>query len=181
MTPLCELAVKYGTNKCEEGYTPFYYELFTMYVRNVKKVLELGIGGPGLSGGPSKHGASLYMWEEFFPDAQIYGADIDPALLINRGHIASFQADVYDQRSLLSLVANVGSPIDVIIDDAVHLPEAQIHAALTLIPYLSPTGVYIIEDVANCHPDAIMKEIPPDYRCATHQFVHWPIIAIVKR
>ena len=181
MTPLCELALKYGTNKCEEGYTPFYYELFTKYRPIIKKVLELGIGGPGLSGGPSKHGASLYMWEEFFPEAEIYGADIDPALLINAGRIKSFQADVESSLSLTALALAAGGNFDVVIDDAVHLPGPQINAALTLLPYLTPKGIYIIEDVANCPPEFIMDQIPPEYRCGTRLFVHYPIVAIVRR
>jgi hypothetical protein len=180
MTPLCELALKYGTNKCEEGYTPFYYELFTKYIHNVKKVLELGIGGPGLSGGPSKHGASLYMWEEFFPEAEIYGVDSDAGLLINAGRIFSMQADV-NEPATLATIGKMFGPFDVIIDDAVHLPKPQLQSALTLLPYLTPKGVYIIEDVANCLPELIMDQIPPEYKCATHQFVHYPIIAIVRR
>ena len=180
MTPLCELALKYGTNKCEEGYTPFYYELFTKYVTNVKNILELGIGGPGLSGGPSKHGASLYMWEEFFPEAKITGIDIDPALLINAGRIRSFQADVYSPMTLAAVALQRGN-FDVIIDDAVHLPEPQLQSALTLLPYLTPKGVYVIEDVANWEPEFIMYQIPPEYKVATHRFTHWPIIAIVRR
>jgi hypothetical protein len=180
MTPLCELALKYGTNKCEEGYTPFYYYLFNKYVTNVKKVLELGIGGPGLSGGPSKHGASLYMWEEFFPDAEITGVDIDPALLINAGRIRSFTADVCAPMTLVPVALNRGN-FDVIIDDAVHLPEPQLQSALTLLPYLTPKGVYIIEDVANCPVEFIMDQIPPEYKCATHQFIHYPVIVIIRR
>lgn len=44
MTPLCELAKKYGTDKCSDvhNYTPVYYEL--LKDKNFKKVLELGIG-----------------------------------------------------------------------------------------------------------------------------------------
>jgi 8-demethyl-8-alpha-L-rhamnosyltetracenomycin-C 2'-O-methyltransferase len=180
MTPLCELALKYGTNKCEEGYTPFYYAMFSLPRFKVKKVLELGIGGPGKSGGPSKLGASLYMWEEFFPEAEITGVDNDPALLINAGRIRSFQADVFDPMTLTAVALNRG-PFDVIIDDAVHLPEPQLSSALTLLPYLSPTGVYIIEDVANCPPEEIMVALPPEYRSATLKCAHWPIIIIARR
>jgi hypothetical protein len=86
MTPLCELAQKYGTNKFEiHGYTPIYYEI--LKDRKIKRVLELGIGAPGLSSGPSEHGASLYMWRDFFPDAEIMGFDILPELMINEGRI----------------------------------------------------------------------------------------------
>lgn len=43
MTELCELAYKYGTDKCPQikhFYTPYYYKLFKDRRLSVKKVLE---------------------------------------------------------------------------------------------------------------------------------------------
>jgi hypothetical protein len=178
MTPLCKLAIKHGTNKADEGYTPFYYELFKD--RQVRRLLELGIGGPGLSGGASRHGASLFMWEEFFPLAQIYGADIDPSLLIERGHIRSYMVDVTDSHSLNRLGHLVGGQLDVIIDDAVHLPEPQTLACQTLLPFLAPGGVYIIEDVANCPPREIIDSLPDNYSRYSVQCKNWPLVVVFK-
>src|SRR3989304_3769693 len=85
VTPLCKLALKYGTDKCPQlkhSYTPFYYQLLKDKRREIKKVLEMGIGffpgmpekkvffDPGLK--RTYHmGASLYMWRDFFPNAQV--------------------------------------------------------------------------------------------------------------
>src|SRR5215212_8637538 len=92
ITKLCKIAYKYGTDKCPQlrhTYTPFYYQLLKNKRHKIKKVLEIGIGrykgieknetiyDPGLK----RHyhrGASLYMWRDFLPEAQIYGADIVP-------------------------------------------------------------------------------------------------------
>jgi hypothetical protein len=176
MTPLCRMARRYGTNKADEGYTPFYYELFKG--RDVTRLLELGIGAPGLSGGVSAWGASLDMWEMFFPCAKIYGADIDPELLINRGRITSYQVDVTNVDSLRALGERSGGNFDVIIDDAVHLPGPQILACQTLLPFLARGGVYIIEDVANCHPHAIIAELPDKYSAYYVQCKNWPLVVV---
>ena len=145
-TPLCDLADKYGTNKGELGYTQHYWEILGG-IPTPKRILELGIGGPGLSGGPSEWGASLYMWQEFFPDAEIFAIDHLRELLINEGHITSFQADIYDPSTLVRVAEIVDGRFDLIVDDAVHDPMPQITAYVTLRPYLTPDGVYVIEDV----------------------------------
>jgi hypothetical protein len=176
MTPLCDIAQRQGTNKADEGYTPFYYELFKG--RDVTRVLELGIGGPGLSGGVSAWGASLYMWAEFFDHAEIYGADIDPMLLINRGRITSYQVDVTNADSLRALGERSGGDFDVIIDDAVHLPGPQILACQTLLPFLAGDGVYIIEDVANCPPSHIISQLPDGFIGYSVQCKNWPLVVV---
>lgn len=176
LTPLCELAVKYGTNKVDMDYTPFYHALLAD--KPIRRVLELGIGAPGLSGGASKHGASLYMWREFFPQAQIFGVDIDPKLLFAADRIMTTQADVYNPASLIKAAQVFGGYFDLIIDDAVHLPGPQFGAAVTLLPFLTTGGIYIIEDVANCDPIDLIQHIPAEYACWSIRFTQLPLVVI---
>lgn len=164
---LCELAEKHGTNKAEYGYTPVYQDLTAHHP--VKRILELGIGAPGLSGGASLHAASLKMWAEYLPEAEIFAVDNRREILFNGDRIMSLWADVYDSASLIHAAETFGGHFDLIVDDAVHLPDAQINAMRTLLPHLDTNGIYCIEDVANCHPDVILAEIPPGY--STHV---WP-------
>jgi hypothetical protein len=178
-TPLCDLAEKHGTNKCSEGYTPFYYEL--LRDRHIQRVLEVGIGGPGLSGGASKLGASLRMWAEFLPMARIYGLDVKRELLFNEGTIQTRWADVEQPETLIDAAKHFGVLYDLIVDDAVHLPGPQISTALTLLPFLTCNGTYVIEDVANCHPDDIVSRIPDDYYCRIQHCTNWPLVAIRHR
>src|SRR5260221_689040 len=76
---LCALAEKFGTDKLGV-YTPFYDLLFGKRRHDVFKVLEVGIGTPEAM----KHvkgyvpGASLRMWKEYFPHADVYGLDVNP-------------------------------------------------------------------------------------------------------
>jgi hypothetical protein len=176
MTPLCELAVRHGTNKVDMGYTPFYYEL--LKAKRVKRVLEIGIGGPGLSGGASRHGASLYMWRDFFPEAEIYGFDVDRRLLFADHRIYTQWADVEHPTSLIAAAHMAGGTFDLIVDDAVHLPGPQLGAAVTLLPFLSKDGIYIIEDVANCDPLEIIQHIPLEYACWSVRWTQLPLIVI---
>jgi hypothetical protein len=178
-TPLCDLAEKHGTNKCSEGYTPFYYDL--LRDRHIQRVLEVGIGGPGLSGGASKLGASLKMWSEFLPSAGIYGLDVKRELLFNEGNIQTYWADVEQPETLIAAAAHFGGHFGLIIDDAVHLPGPQISTALTLLPFLAPDGTYVIEDVANCHPDDITRNIPNTYTCHFKRCTNWPLVVIFHR
>lgn len=63
MSNLESLAAKYGTDKLEHGYIPFYEQTLP---KNPKRILEIGV----------KEGHSLGMWAEYFPDALIHGLDL---------------------------------------------------------------------------------------------------------
>jgi 23S rRNA U2552 (ribose-2'-O)-methylase RlmE/FtsJ len=170
-SPLCELAYKYGTDKCPHigpighSYTPFYYNLFKDKQESFKKVLELGIGSPGRMHKVKhyKTGASLYMWRDFFPNAQIYGVDILPETMFEDDRIKTFLCDETKPEELKTLIENIGSDIDLVIDDAIHQRRYQINACLWLMPLLNKDVVYIIEDVR--YPDKIMQALQKDYNC----------------
>lgn len=179
MTPLCNLAQKHGTNKADDGYTHIYY--FLLKDHPPKRILEVGIGWPGESAGASKHGASLYMWEEFFPDAKIYGIDNKPYTMINKGRIQSFLADVEHPTSLVAAAIEAGGNFDFIIDDAVHLTDVQISVATALLPFLSKNGVYVIEDIhAGVDAEAMRQRIPPQYHAAWIKCARGETIMVIR-
>ena len=142
LTPLCHLAIKHGTDKfSKHGYTSVYYDLLAKRV--VSKVLEIGI----------KRGASLRMWEEFFPDASITGIDLKPRNLFHEGRIISFLADQNRAETLVP-IAMVRGPFDLIVDDGTHHYEHQIVSIGALLPFLAQGGIYIIEDIKHAPADA---------------------------
>lgn len=162
-TPLCKIAYQYGTDKCPQlkhSYTPFYYEIFKNRQKSVKKVLELGIGhykgmdknewtfDPGLNR-KYHRGASLYMWRDFFPNAQIFGADRVPEAIFQDKRLTTVLTDERSTKQLNHLISLTGSDIDIVIDDASHKVDDQIFAARTLLPLLSKKVIYIIEDVGH--------------------------------
>lgn len=164
MTPLCELALKYNTDKCPQfkgnncfplpghDYTTFYHNLFQG--KSIKKVLEVGI----------YEGASLRMWAEYWPEAEIWGADCELGRLLNVGRIHSVLCDQGDRGSLIKLAGEVGGNFDLIIDDASHNADHQILTAGILVPLLAPGGIYIIEDIPPQNKDKVDAGVPWPHR-----------------
>lgn len=179
-TDLCRLAKKYGTNKADLGYTKVYAELAAK--ERPKRILELGIGGPGLSGGASKHAASLYMWAEYFPHAKIFAVDFRHELLINEGPIRSVWADTTDLMILTAAAREMGGAFDLIIDDAVHDPGPQTTAAHALLPFVTLGGAYVVEDFGpeKMNPGAFVEQFDVQ-RSTIHGFEHHPEKLIVLR
>ena len=147
-----EIAKKYNSDKLHShSYIPFYAELFKG--RIVKRLLEIGIGYEGLMKDfvpEYTHGSSLYMWQEFFPEAEIYACDIREDTLINEGRIHSMVCDQSSGHSIAEMAfafsEGLTLGLDVIIDDGSHQTEHQILTAQCLIPRVSKGGVYVIED-----------------------------------
>lgn len=162
LTDLCILAQKYGTDKCPQikhSYTPFYYELFKDRRESVRKVLEFGVGfcrDGGAYGDQAwdrqlkrlyHRGASLKMWRDFFPNAQIYGADIQPVAMFSDDRIQTFLCDERKKKDVTKLIEEIGSDIDLFVDDGSHISSNQIHLCEYAMPLLNKDVVYVIEDV----------------------------------
>lgn len=163
-TELCKLGYKYGTDKCPQikhAYTPFYYDLLKDKRQSIKKVLELGIGYTRKNSHIPEvvyengikvyleQGASLKMWRDFFPNAQIYGADFRPEVIFEDERITTYICDERKKEDLLKLVESIGSDLDLVIDDASHRVNDQIFTSQTLLPLLKKDVIYIIEDVSH--------------------------------
>jgi hypothetical protein len=143
---LAPIAAKYGSDKCSwHSYGRIYDRLFEG--KTVRKMLEIGIGYKGLLAESYPNAASLFMWAEYFPDAEIYGLDIREDALINEGRIHSFQCDQGKIASLLAARSRMWSSFDLIVDDGSHQPEHQVLSAQVLWECVAPGGRYVIEDV----------------------------------
>jgi hypothetical protein len=169
-TELCDLAWKYGTDKCpkiKHNYTPIYYDLLKDKRDSFKKILEIGIGdGERMSHEKIpphyQKGASLRMWRDFFPKAHIYGVDIIPNCLFQDERITTFLADATNDFELSNIIKDIGSDIDMVIDDGGHSLVSQLQTFGILMPLLKKDVIYIIEDAR--FPDSI-KEKLSDYDC----------------
>lgn len=159
---LCD---KYGSDKGEikktghpytepsHTYTDFYSRLFSHCRLNVRKVFECGLGtnnpdipcGMGIDGKP---GASLRVWREYFPNAQVVGADIDKDVLFKEERIKTFYVDQTDPKAIGKFWNEVGfGDFDFMVDDGLHTFEAGVCLFENSILKLSKQGIYIIEDV----------------------------------
>jgi hypothetical protein len=168
MTPLCELALKYRTDKCPSlglNYTPFYWSVLKDKRYAVKKVLEVGIGCHNSMDRCVDNyttGASLLMWRDFFPNAQIYGADIDPTAMFKSERIKTILCDSTKEKDIANVLKQTGTDIDVFIDDGTHFLADQLFLCRQVMPHL-PKGVfYSIEDV--CYPRRLVGNLT-EYEC----------------
>ena len=159
-TPLCRLAGKYLADKCPRighTYTPEYHKL--LHDKKVTNFLEIGIGNvplmSPLAGQDYRPGASLRMWRDYFPGANIYGCDIDRSVLFEEDRIKTFWVDQSSAQELEAHVPKI--EYDVILDDGSHVPEHMVTTFETLWPRVAPDGLYIIEDVADSTFEQLKK------------------------
>ncbi len=158
-TPLCEIMVKNGSDKGGKNrpwhnYTTFYYSLFNHDKERYLRVFELGLGtnntsipsNMGVNGIP---GASLRGWVDFFPNALVYGADIDKDILFNTERIKTFYCDQTDTNSISELWSQkeLLTNFDLILEDGLHTFEANVCFFENSIHKLNDNGFFIIEDI----------------------------------
>lgn len=159
-TPLCEIMNRNGSDKGtgRHNYTLLYDFLFGLAVPGIRRVFELGLGSNNpafpfhmTNGMP---GASLRGWAEYFPQAEIFGADIDREVLFTERRIQTFGVDQFDRKEAREMFAMLGGDFDLILDDGCHVFAANTTFLETAFRQLRPGGLYIIEDI-NLDPDNI--------------------------
>lgn len=158
-----QLGAKYLPSKRNHNYLPLYWMHLRDIRLQVRSVLEIGV--------QTDH--SIRMWEEFFPNATIYGLDIDPrCLAFAGGRRRILIGDQGDVAFLRSVVAQTG-PLDVIIDDGSHIVEHQLKTFDLLFPFLSSHGVYVIEDVGGVVGDYSLRTVGA-LKGLVDKIMHWP-------
>lgn len=164
MVTLQQLAEKYGTDKAQHGYCPFYEK--HLPPRDAKiKLLEIGV----------KEGASLKMWAEWFPNAEIWGLDLFEEHKEEdiRGELLSFnsppgnyvlkQGNQVDWRVLEELRKR---EFDIIIDDGSHNARDQM---ITFFGLFNGKQYYI-EDT-HCNLDPFYSQGLPQHFSAFETFL----------
>jgi cephalosporin hydroxylase len=121
------------------SYLPVYETILSPLRESAKRVLEIGI----------ERGGSLKLWNDYFPNAEIMGFDIQekvPDFLKNYPRIKTFKTNAYDTK-LVSELIQKGYYFNVITDDGPHTLESMIFFAKYYSQLLAPGGVLIIEDI----------------------------------
>lgn len=138
---LCRCQSNHGTDKgFIHSYIDLFYNPIFKLIPKPTYFLEVGIA----------RGASLLLWNSYFPAINLTGIDInttsdmhpDFGLLQLDKKVNLICGDAY--RSDLKLIDSY----DFIIDDGPHTLESQV-GALQFISMLNPNGVLVIEDVPN--------------------------------
>lgn len=134
------------------GYADVYGRALGHLRHRPIRLLEIGIGinDPNApSGMQATHqvGASLLGWSNYFPQGEIHGADVDRRALVSTDRYRTHFVDQRDRASLNALALTLGSPLDVVVDDGLHTPEANANTIATFLPMLSADGVLVVEDI----------------------------------
>lgn len=137
---LSELAIKYGTDKAEHGYLPYYEKHLPV---KPKRILEIGC----------LTGASLRMWREYFPSTEIHCLDLfqehkEPADIPGVIYWKGSQTDQYILEQLRRI------QFDVIIDDGSHNSIDQLASFWSLV---GATKLYVCEDL-HCANDELYRQ-----------------------
>ena len=160
-TPLCEIM---GRHKSDKGninitsswhnYTTFYYSIFKDLREKKLRIFELGLGTnnvnvPSNMGPNGIPGASLYGWSDFFPNSEIFGADIDSEILFNTNKIKTFYCDQTNPDIIKNMWVepSLQKNFDIIIEDGLHKFDANVCFFENSIHKLNSNGYFIIEDI----------------------------------
>lgn len=140
MGRLNDIGLKYGTDKASDGHNflDFYEDNLPT---NPKRVLEMG----------SYEGASLKMWRDYYPDAEIVGVDVrDPNVIDG---VTEYTINCRDTYALEKL-----GKFDVIVDDGSHMQlDQQVFMRFALDYMLDEGGSFVMEDIHCCYWD-IMQD-----------------------
>lgn len=122
-----------NSDKSTHRYLQYYQTHLSSIRLDIKAVCEIGVF----------EGSSLKMWEEFFPNAIIYGVDINPACrTYETDRVKIIIADQTDPK-----LSDLLPVLDLCIDDGSHLIEHQLITFFNLFPKIREKGFYVAEDL----------------------------------
>jgi hypothetical protein len=156
MKGFSQIVSEHLSDKISLGYGPVYDSILKNLRLNSLTILEVGVGTmiPNVpstmvnvygENGVYKPGASLRAFTEYFPNAMVYGADIQDDCIFEEDRIKTFKFDSTDLVACNDSLQDL--QFDIIIDDGLHTTDAQVKTFRNLWSRVKPGGYYFIEDV----------------------------------
>ena len=163
-TELCHMGKRYNVDKSSQRENPgpddshhchpyslFYHALFQKRRQDPLVFCEIGIA----------EGRSLLLWDEYFPNATIYGFEYMSKWLLhwknNYSHKTRIHVDYMNVQKEADIVIpfqNTNTMFDCIIDDSSHLFYDMIRIIRLAKNFLKPGGMIILEDVRREYDEA---------------------------
>jgi hypothetical protein len=150
MTSFNEISIKHNTDKGSSSpsgghyYSEFYDRWFSPIKEKVTDICEIGVW----------NGCSLRAFEEYFPNANILGIDLEDKSYLNNDRIQTIQLDQGNSSQLdatLQFLNLQNRQFDFILDDGSHDVEHQQLTFGKFFPLVKSGGVYIIEDLGTSY------------------------------
>ncbi len=155
-----DLKKDFENHGSDKGSSHEYYLLYAKLLKSLQfegSILEIGLGTNDIStpsnmGILGRPGASLRTWISHPKISKVIGADIDPKSLFEEPGIKTFQLDQTSHASWHSFKNNIGvQKFDLVIDDGLHSPHANLVTISESIELLSEQGKIVIEDIHERH------------------------------
>lgn len=150
---LGKLFEKHGSDKSNYHNYHFVYGCLLFRPLQIRSLLEIGLGTNNTEfvsnmGKFGKPGASLRAFREFLPNAALFGADIDTSILFEEERIKTFFVDQVSTVAFENLTKQLPDNFDLIIDDGLHSPDANIETMKFALPKLAVGGWFVVEDIS---------------------------------
>ena len=152
-----ELELLFNKHGSDKAWDHNYHHLYGSFLGprryDTLRVLEIGLGtnNPDVVSTMGKNGipgASLRAFRDFLPNAEIFGADIDEPILFKEDRIETYYVDQTQPDSFNDLLLNLGiEGFDLVIDDGLHAPNANIATLAFALHILNPNGWFVVEDI----------------------------------
>jgi hypothetical protein len=158
---LTELFTKYGTDKVRNEYVSMYENLLTPVRDRRLHICEIGIGTlipeapSSMAGFCDAHyqpGGSLRAFRDYCPRALILGLDVQPDTQFSGERIETGLCDSTDGLSVAKFFAHRERTFDLVIDDGLHAPWAQLATLVNFQDKVVHNGAYVIEDIFHDSP-----------------------------
>ena len=154
-TETCRLFYFYGSDKAIgwHNYGYIYHFFLLSWIKNPKYILEIGVGAETLdampAGGQSAVvGTSLRAWRERFSGSDVTGAEIANRSLICDPGLQIVFLDASTTDKITEFFVEFGEKrFEIIVDDGLHEFETNRRLLEVGLAWLSPGGVYVIEDI----------------------------------
>jgi len=142
----------YGSDKARTHNYHLIYGSILNDRNKIESILEIGLGTNNTDivstmGKCGKPGASLRAFRDFCPKASIIGADIDSRVLFREERIKTFEVDQTSRQSVNDLQSKIFQKVDLLIDDGLHSPDANINTIAMGINIVNSGGWIVIEDI----------------------------------
>lgn len=156
-TKLGELFNHYGSDKMNPHEYHHVYGSILKHPDEIKSVLEIGLGtnnedvASNMSAN-GKPGASIRAFRDFLPHAMVFGADVDARILFEEPRIKTYFVDQTKPETFEVLAEQIGvADFDLIIDDGLHSPNANLTTMNFALPRLKKGGFFVVEDFFSQH------------------------------
>jgi len=145
---LKKLFTNYGSDKTDSLLVYIYFEIFNHI--KVNSLFEIGLGTNNINvrsnmGLDGKPGASLRAFRDYL-NINVYGADVDKGILFEEDKIKTYFIDQLEKNTILD-VKKIIPKCDIIIDDGLHQPDANLNIIQNLLDHLNKGGILVVEDI----------------------------------